>query len=229
MAAEIPKWEAELWSYLSSGDGERCPLRTHCRIKLARGWCPDNNKERLNQFLDQDEVTLESSNFIETNIGGQTGRLFLLAELLAQKCLQIGRVQCPPVPTALIGSIVQGSITEVRHLPLKAYHGAIWRPKEERIVQLKADDTAGMKRLTLFHETFHILAHCRGTPVFKRRGLEQGSFNELLADYFATCLLMPREWMREKWAEVKDLDRMAEIFDAPKAAVCVRLRQLGLV
>jgi len=229
MAAKIPKWEAELWSYLSSGDGERCPLRTHCRTKLACGWCPDENKERLNQFLEQDKVTLQSCDFIETNISGQTGRLFLLVELLAQKYLQLGRVQCPPVPIALIGSIVQGSITEVRHLPLKAYHGAIWHPNEEWIVQLKADDTLGMKRFTLFHEAFHILAHCRGTPVFKKRGLEQGSFNELLADYFATCLLMPRQWIRETWAEVKDLDRMAEIFDAPKPAVCVRLRQLGLV
>jgi len=229
MAAKIPKWEVELWSYVGSGDGEHCPLRTHCQTKLACGWCPDENKEHLNQFLEQDEVTLQSCDFIATNRGGQTGRLFLLVELLAQKYLQLGEVQCPPIPIALIGSIVQGSITEVRHLPLKAYHGAIWHPKDEWIVQLKADDTLGMKRFTLFHEVFHILAHCRGTPVFKKRGLEQGSFNELLADYFAICLLMPRQWIRETWAEAKDLDRVAEIFDAPKPAVCIRLRQLGLV
>jgi hypothetical protein len=43
------------------------------------------------------------------------------------------------------------------------------------------------------------------------------------------CILIPRQWIKEKWAEVKDLDRMAEIFDAPKSAVCIRLRQLGLV
>jgi hypothetical protein len=229
MAAEIPKWEAELWSYVSSGNGEHCPLRSQCETKPACGWCPDDNRERLNQFLEQDEVTLPSSDFIETNIDGQTGRLFLLVELLAQKYLQAGKVKCPPVSTALIGSIVQGGITEVRHLPLKAYHGAIWHPKAEWIVQLKADDTPAMKRFTLFHEAFHILAHCRCTPVFKKRGLEQGSFNELLADYFATCLLMPRRWVREKWAEVKDLGGMAEIFDVPKSAVCIRLRQLGLV
>ena len=66
-------------------------------------------------------------------------------------------------------------------------------------------------------------------PVFRKRGAIGGSFNELLADYFAMCTLMPRQWVREKWAEVKDLDRMAEIFDVPKPAMCVRLRQLGLV
>lgn len=229
MAAKIPKWENELWSYVSSGDGEHCPLHSRCQAKLACGWCPDDNKKRLNQFLEQDEATLQSCDFMETNIGGQTSRLFLLTELLAQKYLKIGRVDCPPIPTAIIGLIDRRGITEVRPVQLKAYHGAIWHPKEEWIVQLKADDTPAMQRFTLFHEAFHILAHGRGTPVFKKRGLEQGSFNELLADYFAMCILIPRQWIKEKWAEVKDLDRMAEIFDAPKSAVCIRLRQLGLV
>jgi len=40
---------------------------------------------------------------------------------------------------------------------------------------------------------------------------------------------MPREWAVEKWAEFGDLDRMAEIFAVPKLAVCIRLRQLGLI
>jgi len=61
-------------------------------------------------------------------------------------------------------------------------------------------------------------------PVFRKRGTKGGSFNELLADYFAICILMPK-----KWAEVKDLDRMAEIFDVPKAVMCIRLKRLGLI
>jgi hypothetical protein len=226
---KIPKWEAELWIYISSGDGEQCPLRTHCRTKPVCGWCPDENKERLNQFLEQNEVTLQNCDFIETNIGGQTGRLFLLVELLAQKCLQLGRVRSPPVPTGIVSLADEQRCIEIHTLPLKAYHGAIWRLMEGWVIQLSDGDTSAGKRLALFHEAFHILAHCRGTPVFKKRGLEQGSFNELLADYFAMCILMPRQWLREKWAEVKDLDRMAEIFDAPKPAICIRLRQLGLV
>jgi Zn-dependent peptidase ImmA (M78 family) len=56
-----------------------------------------------------------------------------------------------------------------------------------------------------------------------------GSFNELVADYFALCTLMPREWVVERWAEVNDLDRMAKIFNVPKSAMCIRLRQMGLV
>jgi Zn-dependent peptidase ImmA (M78 family) len=86
-----------------------------------------------------------------------------------------------------------------------------------------------MKRFTIFHEAFHILAHCRTTPVFRKRGAIGGSFNELLADYFAVCILMPRQWVGEKWAEVQDFNRMAKIFDVPKPAMCIRLRQLGLI
>jgi hypothetical protein len=40
---------------------------------------------------------------------------------------------------------------------------------------------------------------------------------------------MPREWVREKWAEVHDLNRIAEIFDVPESVMCLRLRLLGLI
>jgi len=229
MAGKIPKWEAELWSYVGSGDGEHCPLYDRCRTRQACSWCPDEHKERLNQFFDETEIDLHSCDFIGTAEGKGVGRLFLLVELLTQRYLKIGEVHCPPVPTTLVELVDQRSTTEIRQVPLKAYHGAIWHPQEGWIIQVRADDTPATKRFTVFHEAFHILAHRRTSPVFRKRGTIQGSFNELLADYFAICTLMPRRWVREKWAEVKDLDRMAEIFDVPKPAMCVRIRQLGLV
>jgi hypothetical protein len=158
MAAKIPKWENELWSYVSSGDGEHCPLHSLCQTKLACGWCPDENKKRLNQFLDQDEVTLQSCDFMETNIGGQTSRLFLLAELMAQKYLKMGGVDCPPVPTGIVSLADKQRCIEIHALPLKAYHGAIWRLNEEWVIQLRDGDTSARKRFALFHETFHILS-----------------------------------------------------------------------
>lgn len=64
--------------------------------------------------------------------------------------------------------------------------------------------------------------------MFRKRDYGVGSFNELLADYFAGAILMPREWVKEKWAEVEDMDRMAKIFDVPKALMWLRLREMGL-
>jgi len=226
---KIPRWEAELWSYVSRGDGIRCPLRDRRLVtKKERGWCPDEYRERLNRLLDERQFNLRNYDFIETGHGRQC-RLVQLVERLAGTYLKMGNVRCPPVSTGLVTLFDQQHTVEVRQLPLKAYHGAIWSQKDEWVIQVKDSDASATKRFTLFHEAFHILAHCRTTPVFRKRGSVVGSFNELLADYFACCMLMPRELVKEKWAEVKDLGRMAEIFAVPKSAMCIRLRQLSLI
>ena len=141
----------------------------------------------------------------------------------------MGNVRCPPVSAGLVTLFDQRHSVQVHEVPLKVYHGAIWYREGGWVIQLKASDASATKRFTLFHEAFHILAHCRTTPVFRKRGSIVGSFNELLADHFAGCILTPRECVAEKWAEVKDLDRMAEIFGVPKSAIYIKLRQLGLV
>ncbi len=207
-----------------------CPLYDSCQVRKGGGWCPDDNRGRLNRLLDGSQFNLHSFDFIKgESEGGCRGRIFQLVEMLAQKYLKMGEVRCPPVPTALITRFDQQHAVEVRQLPLKVYHGAIWYHKDGWVIQVKDGDVPATKRFTILHEAFHILAHCRTSPVFRKRGSILGSFNELLADEFAGCILMPREWIKEKWAEVKDVDRMAEIFDVPKSAMCIRLRQLGLI
>jgi hypothetical protein len=224
----IPKWEAELWSYVSSGDGARCPLYARCQLRKSGGWCPDDNRENINRLLDGRQFSLGSYDFIKSE-GERRCRLGQLVEMMAQKYLKMGGICCPPVPTAFLALFDQREATKVRVLPLKAYHGAIWHRNDGWVIQLKNGDTSATKRFTMFHEAFHILAHCRSSPVFRKRGSIAGSFNEMLADYFAVCFLMPREWVKEKWAEIEDLDRMTEIFNVPRSAMCIRLRLLGLI
>jgi Zn-dependent peptidase ImmA (M78 family) len=57
----------------------------------------------------------------------------------------------------------------------------------------------------------------------------QGSFNELLADYFATCVLMPKELVREQWTELGGVDRMAITFDVPRSTMWLRLKEMDLL
>jgi len=228
MAGKIPRWESELWSYVSSGDGMRCPLYSHCQVRQKGGWCPDDNKKRLSLFLNERQFNLSNYDFIQSEAKGFC-RPFQLVEMLTQRYLKMRGVHSPPAPTDIISLADEQRPVEIRLLPLKVYHGAIWRLREAWIIQLKDDATSASRRFTLFHEAFHILAHCRTTPVFRKRGTKEGSFNELLADHFAMCTLMPGEWVKEKWAEAKDLDRMAEIFDVPRSAMCIKLRQLGLI
>ena len=227
-AEKTPRWETELWSYLSKGDGTRCPVYDQCRVRKRDGWCPDDNRERLNQLFDEKKFDLNSYDFIKSEAQGP-GRLHQLVEKLAQKYLKMGRDRCPPVSTELVTLFDQEHNVEVYQLPLKAYHGAIWQQKDGWVIQVKDSDAVPTMRFTIFHEAFHILAHCKATPVFRKRGSILGSFNECLADYFALCTLMPREWVVEKGAEVEDLDKMAKIFAVPKSAMCIRLRQLGLI
>ena len=226
MREKTPRWEPELWSYMSSNDGMHCPLASHCQPRQSGKWCVDDNIEHIRRILEDHRFKLSDYDFIKP-----TGRcrIFQLVEMLAQEWQKKGGVCCLPVPTELVSLADDQHPIEARLLPLKTYHGAIWRLKEGWVIQLKKNDASPRKRFTLFHEAFHILAHCKATPIFRRRGVKGGSFNELVADYFAACILIPRELVKEKWAEASDLNQMAKIFDVPKSAMCVRLKRLGLI
>lgn len=53
---------------------------------------------------------------------------------------------------------------------------------------------------------------------------------ELMCDYFAACLLMPRPWVKRLWAQgVQDTAVLAATFNVSPAAMNVRVQQLGLV
>jgi len=226
MAEETPQYESKLWSYLSRGDGIRCPLYDHCQVRQVGGWCPDDDKEHIGRMIDGDQFKFNEFDFI----GHETRhhKIFKYVEKLARRFVKMGEVHDPPIPTELVFLADKQHPIEIRSIPLKVCHGATWFVDNRWIIQLKRDDTPAMKRFTLFHEAFHILAHCGTTPIFRKRGVRVASFNELLANSFAAFILMPKEWVKEKWAETKNLEQMVEIFNVPEATMCIRLKYLGL-
>jgi len=226
MGVKLAKWESELWSYVSSGHGEYCPIYSFCHVRMRAGWCPSNNVKSIHGLLDDKQCNFRNYGWIK---GGGTCRVFQLVERLTQKYLKMGNVHSPSVPTVLVGLVDPLRTVEIRMVPLTTYHAGVWRMKGSWIVQLNENDPPAVRRFSLFHEAFHILAHCKTTPKFRKRGAMQGTFNELLANYFAGCLLMPREWVKEKWAQVHDIDQMSEIFDVPKSLMWIRLREFGLI
>jgi hypothetical protein len=227
-------WEYELWSLISSGDGDHCPLYDGCEIRLQSGQClvdSSNYLYDINKLIDNDELDLSNSslNKLELITCARAGKIFQLVDKLAQKYIKMGNVNSPPVPAELINLCDKSRTIEIREVPLKAYHGAIWRTRDSWIVHLNRNDSLAGKRFSLFHEAFHILAHGQASPVFRKVGIKGGSFNELLANHFAGCILMPSEWAREKWAEVHDLDKMSEIFQLPKPVVWLGLTAFDLL
>jgi len=217
-----------LWSCLATGDGQLCPLYSECRARLRGEWCVSDSRKIFSQILNDEDFRAEKYNYIKnlcyTKIDEEL-------EMLAEQYLEKGNAHCPPVPTELsLLADEQGPI-EVRSVVLKTLRGALWRWNEKWIIYLNSSDSPDRMRFTLFHEVFHILAHCRANPtlMFRKRGSDRGSFNEIVAEIFPLYFLMPREWVKEKWAEVNNLDKMAEIFVVPKPAMWIRLKLLGLV
>ncbi|MBA7663110.1 hypothetical protein ES703_71149 [subsurface metagenome] len=227
---KTPKWESELWSYISQSDGQHCPAYSHCQVRLKGEWCADDNRDVLENLYRDNDFRPEKYSTIEDITHSAASEIAKRIELLAGRYLKQGNCHCPPVPTELISLTDEQHPVEVRLLPLKSYHGAIWHLGEMWVIQLNSNDAPAVMRFSLFHEVFHILAHRSATPVFrKRESTATGAFNELVADYFASCVLMPRRWVMEKWADVQDLDKMAEIFVVPKGAMWFTLKLLGLL
>ena len=225
MRRKAPEWECELWSYLSECDGTSCPLCGQCQIRLKGGWCISDHKEHLERLLDSTQFDPHNYDFVDH---ATPGRIFQLIEKLAQKYLKIAGIRCPPVPTELLTVLGKEEAIEVRELPLKVCDGAVWHTEDGWVIYLNAHNTTARQRYTLFHEAFHIASH-GATAASSPRETKTRFFCELLADYFSSCVLMPRQWVMEKWAEVEDLDRMAEMFDVPVREMWVKLRTLNLV
>lgn len=227
MRGKIPKWEAKLWSKLSTGTGEYCPLRTSCWNKKQGHWCPCEHKEQIYKVFDKTEFDLKDFAFVTK---GQCGWIFQMVYRLAQRYLKRGGVTNPPVPTELIWLIDEPDNIDIRLLPFRTYHGVIWHSNSKWIIQLNKNDTPQRNRFTLFHEAFHILAHnSSSAPVFRKIDKPYGSFNELLADYFAVSILMPEEWVVPEWVKYHDFNHMVKTFAVPEPSMCIRLKRLGLL
>ncbi len=234
MGEKTPNWEAELWSYLSRGDGVQCPVYKSCKLRLKGVWCLSDQEDyydERNELIDNDDPDLDYSTSIDykSHSCPRSGRIFQLISKLATRYQLEAGIDQLPVPLNLITQADDNFPIEVRYVPLKAYHGAVWRLSDCWLVHLNSRDTRARQRFTLYHEIFHILAHGKATPVFKKTSCShKGAFNELLADHFAAIILLPEKWVKEKWTEINDLSEMAALFDVPKSVMYLGLKAMGL-
>ncbi len=235
MEKKTPSWESELWSYLSKGDGINCPMYQSCQLRGGNVRCFNENVgyyKLVNEFIDEDRLELNNptGEKFEFSTCPSSGRIFQLVRRLAQRYVKEAGIDRPPVPNSLITHAESGVPIEVRQVPLKAYRGAVWRLSNSWVVQLNSNDSTARQRFTLFHEIFHILAHSKATPVFKKAGCDlEGSFNEMLADHFAAACLLPDKLLKKMWSKIKDVNKMAALFDAPRTVMWLALRVMGLI
>jgi Zn-dependent peptidase ImmA (M78 family) len=101
------------------------------------------------------------------------------------------------------------------------------------LIGLNRDDSPTRQRFTLSHEFKHILDHQFTKIVYSKlsdNDTERDRRIERICDYFAGCLLVPRNWLKRAWASgLQDLSTLAAVFNVSEGAMVVRLSQVGLV
>ena len=236
MRAKKEDWENELWSLINIGNGTNCPLYESCEYQKHNKNCLSRDisyNDAIHKFMDEDSIVLPASykEFPRPPMCVMSSQIFKLVTQLAQSYKEKAGAETIPVKTEIIKKIRFDQPVEVRLVPLKSAHGAVWRLKHDGwVIHLNSKDSSARRRFTLFHELFHILAHCNASPVFKKSPFQrEGAFNELLADHFSAVMIMPEDQVRKRWVAVKDVKKMAAIFDVPEPVMYFGLKHLKLI
>lgn len=198
---------------MGHGDGLHCPHEVDCTTKEG-SWC-----RHLEKHIDGTCYCLKK---------GSSCQMVRIVEALAELYLRRGDVRRVPVPSELVVLADPQHSIELQRVPLKAHHGGLWFTGDEWLIQYNSRESLGAIRYTIFHEAYHILCRRIG-PAFRGIGQGQRPFDEVVADYFAACILMPRKWVRDKWPSMHSIPRMALIFRVSESAMRMRLTQLGFL
>ncbi len=151
-----------------------------------------------------------------------------IAERQATRFLEIFSITEPSVDVGLICELPR---VRVRTEPTLADSGLTYWDKGKWVVGINRNDSQTRRRFSLGHEFKHILDHpFIGTIYSDERGKPSPKRAELMCDWFAACLLMPRPWVKRLWTRgVQDVAILAAMFNVSPAAMSVRLQELGLV
>lgn len=108
-----------------------------------------------------------------------------------------------------------------------------------KTIYLSDEDGFERKNFTIAHELGHFKLHeDRPLDVFTMHQLERlrdcdvsksSDDPEAQADYFAMCLLMPKQLIVQLWETVRDPRIISKIFGVPEFIAVCRLRNLKLI
>lgn len=156
-----------------------------------------------------------------------------LAELQANRLLQLrGMAHDVPVATTIITELPRITVEHDPELPKDAASGSsTWDyQRHSWVISLNPTEPRRRRRFTVLHEYKHILDH--GSPGIRVAGSAapfQRPAAEVVADYFAGCVLMPKRLLTAAYYDgIQRPADLAELFDVSEPAIRVRLSQVGL-
>jgi Zn-dependent peptidase ImmA (M78 family) len=155
-----------------------------------------------------------------------------VAERQAIKLLELLGQHEPSVNVGLIAELPRVEVKVKPKLHKSGISGIAQWSRGRWLIVVNRDDSPTRRRFTLGHEFKHVLDHPFVSVIYSELGendADRDRATEQICDYFAGCLLMPRNWIKRAWANgVQDQAALAAMFDVSEAAMAVRLRQIGL-
>jgi Zn-dependent peptidase ImmA (M78 family) len=109
------------------------------------------------------------------------------------------------------------------------FHGQVIAGRA--VIEVARADPPHRRRFTIGHELGHyILEHNPVSSAANEWELgDPRQANEREADIFAAELLMPEEWVREDWKELRNARQMAARYFVSEEAMWYRLEELRLI
>lgn len=150
------------------------------------------------------------------------------AERQATLLLEELSVRAPALPHSLLADLP--FLTVGQHASFSA-SGLTTYTKRGWLILLKSDEPRVRQRFSLAHELKHILDDPFIDSLYPALG-QTSAYDraERICDYFAGCLLMPKRWLMNDWCSGRqNIERLAQRYNVSRAAMRVRLTQLGLL
>jgi Zn-dependent peptidase ImmA (M78 family) len=152
-----------------------------------------------------------------------------VADLQAQRLLALLGIEGGPVPETAISDLPRIQVERMTPSPVS---GAAQWSRGRWLIVVNGAEPWGRQRFSMAHEFKHVLdSPFVGFLYPEYRGQSKHDRAELVCDYFAACLLMPRAWVKQVYCNegVQDLRRLSRRFEVSSMAMQVRLMQLGLI
>jgi hypothetical protein len=156
------------------------------------------------------------------------GEALRIAELQATRFLELCEISGPPVPESIITHLPK---IEVRRMSPWMVSGCTDWTKSTWLIVIRGSEPAVRQRFTVAHEFKHILDHRFVHVLYPATpGMSAHQRSEMICDYFAGCLLVPKLWLKQAWfSSSQDIGSLARRFGDSQAAMKTRLLQCGLI
>lgn len=150
-----------------------------------------------------------------------------IAELQANRLLQLADVSEPPVPEEVVAALPRLQVERLASIPVS---GSTHWTRGRWLIVLNESESLPRQRFSLFHELKHVLDHQHIAYLYPpTRQLGAHERAEQMADYFAACVLMPKRWVKRDFGNlIQESAVLARRYGTSQMAMRYRLNQLGL-